>query len=474
MSPTASTTFSGAIQGSVSLAVSGAGMQVLAGNNTYTGGTTVNSGILELARTASLPGYGTSGSVTVAAGGVLAVQGNPNGTSGWSNSQIDTLAAKTTWSSATSALGIDTAQGDFTYGSNLSQALSLTKLGPNTLTLTGSNSYTGQTTVSAGTLQLGDGTVGHDGSIAGSIVNNSALVYNLNGNQTYGGVISGAGNVTKAGTGTLTLTGVSSYTGMTTINQGTLQMQAVSVMGNMPANFNSLGTTVNGYQDFFQGTTLNSGWVADEPSLWSVSNGALHFNGTESSGAGINRLYYKPAGLAASTNWDILALITINSASGGSPRIGAFAGGTPGNPPNTTAANVLLWSDNFGSTPGYLLDGVSWGPAFPGTTSLSTPYWVDLNENNGAVSAQVWPADGATSQNSATPVTWLGSNFAQYITGWAGISGPVSKSTANFNVNYVLIQNSSLPSITVGQQTYPCALPYTTTVSIASGRNLGP
>ena len=218
-----STTFSGAIQGGISLTMAGSGTQVLAGNNTYTGSTMVSSGVLEAAKAASLPGY-DSGSVTVAGGATLAVQPG-NGTLGWSGSQIDTLVAQTTWSSSASVLGIDTVQGDFSYSGSISQVLSLTKLGPHTLTLTGSNTYTGLTTVSGGTLQLGDGTANHDGSVAGDIVNNAALVYNLAGNQTFGGTISGNGNLAKSGTGTLALTNFSNYSGATLINGGTLKLQ---------------------------------------------------------------------------------------------------------------------------------------------------------------------------------------------------------------------------------------------------------
>ena len=55
-----------------------------------------------------------------------------------------------------SALGIDTAgaTGGFTCSSSIGGTLGLTKLGPNTLILSGSNTYTGGTTVSDGTLEL--------------------------------------------------------------------------------------------------------------------------------------------------------------------------------------------------------------------------------------------------------------------------------------------------------------------------------
>ena len=80
------------------------------------------------------------------------------------------------------------------------------------------------TTISAGTLQLGDGTAGHDGTLAGDIVNNFVLAYDLNGNQTYAGAIGGSGECTKSGPGMLTFSGVNTYTGPTVINGGTLKL----------------------------------------------------------------------------------------------------------------------------------------------------------------------------------------------------------------------------------------------------------
>ena len=61
-----------------------------------------------------------------------------------------------------------------TYGGVISGTGSLTKSGTGTLTLTGDNTYTGGTTISAGTLQIGNG--GTTGSVAGNIVDNAALV----------------------------------------------------------------------------------------------------------------------------------------------------------------------------------------------------------------------------------------------------------------------------------------------------------
>ena len=73
----------------------------------------------------------------------------------------------------------------------------VTKIGTGTLTLTGDSTYAGTTTISAGTLQLGNG--GTTGSVVGNIVDTSALVFNRSDALTYGGVISSTGTLTQAG-----------------------------------------------------------------------------------------------------------------------------------------------------------------------------------------------------------------------------------------------------------------------------------
>src|SRR5581483_6492947 len=89
-----------------------------------------------------------------------------------------------------------------------------------TLVLTGANTYSGGTTITAGTLQLGNG--GTSGSIAGNVVDNSALAFNRSDSATFAGIISGSGSVTQAGAGTTTLTGANIYGGATNVQAGTL------------------------------------------------------------------------------------------------------------------------------------------------------------------------------------------------------------------------------------------------------------
>ena len=80
---------------------------------------------------------------------------------------------------------------------------SLAVQGPGALILTGANTYTGGTTISAaipfetsgGTLQIGNG--GTSGSIVGNVTNNGALVFDRSDTITFGGAISGTGSVTQ-------------------------------------------------------------------------------------------------------------------------------------------------------------------------------------------------------------------------------------------------------------------------------------
>ena len=102
------------------------------------------------------------------------------------------------------------------------------------------NTYAGTTTISAGTLQIGAGATG---SIAGDIVDNSALVFNRTGTLVYGGAISGSGTVSKAGTGTVTLTGDSTYLGGTTISAGTLQLGNGGTSGSITGTVRGLWRT---------------------------------------------------------------------------------------------------------------------------------------------------------------------------------------------------------------------------------------
>lgn len=145
------------------------------------------------------------------------------------------------------------------------QALSVTKEGVNTWTLSGANTYSGNTTINAGHLEIGgSGTLGnvsagvgdYSGNISIASTSSGKLVYNSSATQTFSGVISGAGALFVED-GSLRLGNASNtYTGATTVNGGTLLINgststssavSVGVSGTLGGNGTVGGaTTVNG------------------------------------------------------------------------------------------------------------------------------------------------------------------------------------------------------------------------------------
>jgi autotransporter-associated beta strand protein len=137
---------------------------------------------------------------------------------------------------STSALNLSGVNMNARLGAVLTGTISgdggLTYNGPGTLTLAANNTYTGVTTVSAGTLTIGNG--GTTGSVTGDIVNNSAVSFRRSDATTYAGSISGTGQVVVSSVSgkqnLLTLTGNNSYTGGTQIN-GYLEVGSANALG---------------------------------------------------------------------------------------------------------------------------------------------------------------------------------------------------------------------------------------------------
>ena len=117
-----------------------------------------------------------------------------------------------------------------TVANAISGTGSLTTIGSGTLILTGANSYSGVTTISAGTLQIGNGAkAGALGT--GAIVDNGALSFDESGNFYVGNPISGSGSLTTNGGGFVVGGGPNSYTGGTTIDAGSHLQLSLGTLG---------------------------------------------------------------------------------------------------------------------------------------------------------------------------------------------------------------------------------------------------
>ena len=134
---------------------------------------------------------------------------------------------------------------------NGSGTLSLTKQDAGLWVLSGTNTYTGATTINAGILEIGGAGLLGGGTYTTNIANSGTFRYNSTATQTLSGVISGTGALIKNNIGTVTLAGTNTYSGATTINAGTLwgvtgggcSNSAVTVT-NTPGNMAALGVVV--------------------------------------------------------------------------------------------------------------------------------------------------------------------------------------------------------------------------------------
>lgn len=254
--------YTGVIAGNGGLVLSN-GSETLTGINTYRGGTSINNSVLSVSSDANL---GAANSVLSIDGGTLAIIGHTFG----STSRAITLGH------AGGTLDITDNANRFTISQALSGSGALTKSGTGTLVLTGDNSYAGGTTISAGSLQIGDG--GTTGSVSGHIVNNGALIFDRSDAVSFNGAISGSGSLTKEGAGTLTLTGTNNYAGATIINAGTLIADSSSLPGTVTDNAALV------FNQASQGTF--NGAISGNGTITKTGTGLLILDGNSSSFTG--------------------------------------------------------------------------------------------------------------------------------------------------------------------------------------------
>ena len=420
--------------GGIAITKAGSGTIIFSGTNTYSGATTVNTGTLEAMTTGALPGYNTAGKVTVNTGATLAVAVGGGGQ--WVQTDIDTLRNDATFSSG--FLGFDTTGGNFTYSSSIQNgAIGVSKLGPNTLTLTGSNTFNRGTNINGGTLALGSagalstsgGTISFGGGTLQFSANNTHDYTNLfsqAANQAYSidtngqtvtfattAMQSSGGTFTKIGTGTLNFSRSNTYTGATTINGGTLSLNAAGAAGAASSGTssitvnasgtllitNSSGTTTDRINNS-AGVTLNGGTFA-RSGAGTVSEGTgVH----TTNGGGVGTTGTNAVGMGALTLQANSTLDFTTNASGvGTLVFASFV-------PNGHILNILNYTSAANPT-----TGVS------GTDGTDDRLIFDQNESTnladfsfGGVSATEIALGGGFFEivPIPEPSTWIGGGFA--------------------------------------------------------------
>jgi fibronectin-binding autotransporter adhesin len=273
--------------GTINLVKEDNGVWTLANATNTVGTTRVNAGTLRLLNSGALNPAAT----TVASGGTLSLR--VAGSTGFTTTDVDSYRGTVTFNSG-STLGLDTANGDFTYNSNINGTHNLTKLGGNTLTLGGTNTYTGTTSINDGALAIANIAAYNGNTI--NVANGAILmtlsgganlttaqidslrtaatyaaggvfgINTLNGDYTYGSTMTGALRFQKSGANTLFLTGNNSHTGGVNVSGGILSVDNIRNGGQAGA----LGTSSNA------ATSL------------SLASGRLRYTGT---GDTTNRLF---------------------------------------------------------------------------------------------------------------------------------------------------------------------------------------
>ncbi|MCX5654761.1 MAG: autotransporter-associated beta strand repeat-containing protein, partial [Planctomycetota bacterium] len=409
----ADTAYAGVLSGSGSLTKTGTGTLTLSGANTYTGTTTLNGGSLNLgvAEDANVSGplgtqWANAAETIILSGGYLQYSSvNQNDYSG----RFSTANNQ--------AYNVDTNGQDVTWATPLTSGDgSLNKTGSGTLTLADANTYTGTTTLSGGNLNLGvaenenvSGPLGtQSATAAGTIILSGGYLQYSNVNQNdYSGrfstadnqaynvdtneqnvtwataLTSSGGSLTKTGLGTLTLSGNSNYSGDTTVNGGTLEINAGTVASlKIPTG----GTAILNAPATATAASVSGGDLG----LYSSVSGALLVTGgtvTVGPGASVGAANFSAGSVYATnpltvTNVAKLGEVTV-SGGGASFTLGGWdvVNPTPGSHRTITASGDTLTI----FIPGPGTDG-SIGGSFPVSSSFNpaTGVWT-VSGNPGGV-----------------------------------------------------------------------------------------
>ena len=439
---TGTTVLAGSVSGTGSLVKSDSGTTKLtgAGANTYSGLTTVTLGTLQIEKATALGS--TAAGTTVSTGGTLALAGTGttfatealtiNGDGVSNAGALRNVAGSNTWTgtvalgtAGSNSVGVDAGSLNSTGIISGAAGNNLTKVGTGTLTLAGTNTFSGNTTINAGTLSIaGDGNLGTAPGAAtagqltlngGTLQNTAVLTLNANrgvalgasggtfqtdANLTYNGITTGSGALTKTGNGTMDLGGVNTYTGATNINVGTLQLGINSALPTTSAVTVATGATF----DVNSRTSNTVGSLAGGGAVTLGAAGALNAGADNTSttytgslsGTGANSFTKSGTGtmtIGGTANSNSFAPATLNL-TGGTVRL--------------AASNILAGAVVFGG--GTLSINGQVESVTSGSLTASTASAIDFNSLAGSLSLST-----AVQANNV-----FGAGASLVINNWAG------------------------------------------------------
>ncbi|MCX7262440.1 MAG: autotransporter-associated beta strand repeat-containing protein, partial [Burkholderiales bacterium] len=438
------------------------------GDQTYNGSVVVN---------------GTDIALSSTTGGLSIVGGVSVGTVG---------AGKLTITSATASNVSDAMTG----------SLQLVKAGAGTLTLIGNNTFTGGTTVSAGTLEIGNGTTGGT-SFTGNIVNSGVVNFNLSAATTiaYSNIISGTGSLTKLGAGTLSLSGANTYSGGTTFSAGTLKAGSATALGTGAVAIGSSGVldlTYSGTVSLGSTLSMSSGAAITN----SVNTSNLSVAGTSSLVGNINtagnQTYTGAVTLSGNTTLTTLDTSQVNT--NGTITFGGAVDGTASGAQSltvTSGTGAVSFGSTVGNTAALSSITISGGAtsteqtttlggnvttsgnqSFGGNLTLDANTVLTSTANSGNGSVTIAGAVNSTSVGGVSSgiIEFLGSGYwglsttngstwAYYLSNSTGKTYQSSISVGSANYISTLASNSSLPSILYSSGNYSWNPATTATVS---------
>ena len=399
------------------LTKSGVGTLVLSGSNAFSGVTDITAGTLVAANNAALGagGHDQSKMTWIRDGATLALQGNIS--SGehfhvW-GSGVGGLGAIRNLSGNNALTNVDGSGPGYALRSQTTVGVDagslsvsgfyesggsygLTTIGAGTLILTANSTYTGTTTISGGTLQVGNG--GTNGTLGtGAVTNNASLVFNRANALAVANVISGTGSVAQNGAGVTTLAASNTYTGGTTVNAGTLALGAANRLADSGAvTVNAGSFDLGGFSETVGAVTLAGG---------SITNGTLTGSSYDMQSGSVSAALAGNAALTKSTASTVTLSASNTYAGGTTVNAGTLALGAANRLADSGAVTVNAGSfdlGGFSETVGAVT--LAGGSITNGTLTGSS-----YDMQSGSVSAAL-AGNAALTKSTASTVTLSASN----------------------------------------------------------------